>query len=50
MEKEVNAGFFGIYIGADDKDSSKNSVNLGPSQLGLPDKDYYTSEDKDSKP
>ncbi|RYJ37983.1 Endothelin-converting protein 1 [Flavobacterium anhuiense] len=49
MEKESNAGFFGIYIGADDKDSSKNSVNLGPSQLGLPDKDYYTSDDKDSK-
>jgi len=49
MEKEGNAGFFGIYIGADDKDSSKNSVNLGPSQLGLPDKDYYTSDDKDSK-
>jgi putative endopeptidase len=49
MEKEGNAAFFGIYIGADDKDSSKNSVNLGPNQLGLPDKDYYTSEDKDSK-
>lgn len=49
MEKEGGSGFFGIYIGADDKNSSKNSVNLGPSQLGLPDKDYYTSDDKDSK-
>lgn len=49
MEKEGNASFFGIYIGADDKNSSKNSVTLGPSGLGLPDKDYYTSEDKDSK-
>ncbi|MBZ4035722.1 M13 family metallopeptidase [Flavobacterium sp. 17A] len=49
MEKEGGSGFFGIYIGADDKNSSKNSINLAPSQLGLPDKDYYTSDDKDSK-
>ncbi|AXB55864.1 M13 family metallopeptidase [Flavobacterium fluviale] len=49
MEKEGGSGFFGIYIGADDKNSSKNSVNLSPSGLGLPDKDYYTSDDKDSK-
>jgi len=49
MEKEGGSGFFGIYIGADDKNSSKNSVNLAPSQLGLPDNDYYTSDDKDSK-
>nr|WP_294781448.1 M13 family metallopeptidase [uncultured Flavobacterium sp.] len=49
MEKEGGTGFFGIYIGADDKNSSKNSVNLAPSELGLPDKDYYTADDKDSK-
>lgn len=49
MEKEGGSGFFGIYIGADDKNSSKNSVNLAPSSLGLSDKDYYTSDDKDSK-
>lgn len=49
MEKEGGSGFFGIYIGADDKNSSKNSVNLAPSGLGLPDKDYYTADDKDSK-
>ena len=49
MEKEGGSGFFGIYIGADDKNSSKNSVTLAPSGLGLPDKDYYISEDKDSK-
>ncbi|WP_073415256.1 M13 family metallopeptidase [Flavobacterium defluvii] len=49
MEPEGGSGFFGIYIGADDKNSSKNSVSLAVSQLGLPDKDYYTSEDKDSK-
>jgi putative endopeptidase len=49
MEPEGGSGFFGIYIGADEKNSSKNSVSLAVSQLGLPDKDYYTSEDKDSK-
>lgn len=49
MEPEGGSGFFGIYIGADEKNSSKNSVSLGVSSLGLPDKDYYTSDDKDSK-
>jgi endothelin-converting enzyme/putative endopeptidase len=36
-------GFIGFYIGADDKDSKKNSVNLGPGRLGLPDRDYYVA-------
>lgn len=49
MEPEGGSGFFGIYIGADEKNSSKNSVSLAVSQLGLSDKDYYTSDDKDSK-
>ncbi|OXG05600.1 endothelin-converting enzyme/putative endopeptidase [Flavobacterium araucananum] len=48
-EQESSSGFFGIYVGADEKNSSKNSVSLGVSRLGLPDKDYYTAEDKDSK-
>lgn len=47
--KGGNAGFFGFGIGADDKNSNKNSVSLGVGGLGLPDKDYYTSDDKDSK-
>lgn len=49
MEPLGGSGFFGIYIGADEKNSSKNSVSLVTSGLGLPDKDYYTSDDKDSK-
>lgn len=49
MEPQGGNDFFGIYIGADEKNSSKNSVSLGVSRLGLSDKDYYTSEDKDSK-
>lgn len=42
-------GFFGFGIGADDKNSNKNSVTLGVGGLGLPDRDYYVSDDKDSK-
>jgi len=49
MEPEGSSGFFGIYVGADEKNSSKNSVSLGVSSLGLPDQDYYISQDKDSK-
>lgn len=52
MEAEAkggNAGFFGFGIGADDKNSNRNVVSLGVGGLGLPDKDYYISEDKDSK-
>jgi len=42
-------GFFGVGIGADEKNSNRNVVSLGPGALGLPDRDYYVSEDKDSK-
>ena len=49
MEPIGGIGFFSIGIGADDKDSNKNSVNLMPGRLGLPDQDYYISEEKDMK-
>ncbi|MDX6180915.1 M13 family metallopeptidase [Flavobacterium sp. Fl-77] len=49
MQPQGGLGFFGIYIGADAKNSNKNSVNLTPGALGLSDKDYYNSDDKDSK-
>ena len=52
MEEEAKGGgvgFFGFGIGADDKNSNRNAVTLGVGGLGLPDKDYYISEDKDSK-
>jgi putative endopeptidase len=49
MQPEGGIGFFGFYIGADAKDSNKNVLYLGPGGLGLPDRDYYVSEDKDSK-
>jgi len=49
MEPQGGIGFIGMYIGADDKDSNKNSVNIGPGKLGLPDRDYYVAADKDSQ-
>ena len=49
MEPIGGIGFFGIYVGADEKNSNKNSVSIGPGRLGLPDKDYYVSDEKDSK-
>ena len=47
--KGGGVGFFGFGIGPDDKNSNRNVVGLGPGGLGLPDKDYYVSDDKDSK-
>ena len=52
METEAEGGgvgFFGIGIGSDEKNSNKNSVSIGPGSVGLPDRDYYVSDDKDSK-
>jgi putative endopeptidase len=49
MEMEGGLGFFGVYVGADEKDSNKNVVYVGTGSLGLPDRDYYVSEDADSK-
>jgi predicted metalloendopeptidase len=52
METEAvgnGAGFFGFGIGADEKNSNRNVVSLGVGSLGLPDRDYYVSDDKDSK-
>jgi predicted metalloendopeptidase len=52
MQEEAKGGgvgFFGVGIGADDKNSNRNVVSLGPGGLGLPDRDYYVSDDKDSK-
>ncbi|MES2410699.1 MAG: M13 family metallopeptidase [Bacteroidota bacterium] len=47
--KGGNVGFFGVGIGADDKNSNRNVISLGTGGLGLPDRDYYVSDDKDSK-
>ncbi|MEC4048088.1 M13 family metallopeptidase [Flavobacterium sp. SUN046] len=52
MESEAvggSVGFFGVGVGADEKNSNRNVVSLGPGSLGLPDRDYYVSDEKDSK-
>ena len=49
MEPIGGLGFFGVYVGSDDKHSDRNIVQLDPGSLGLPDRDYYVSDDKDSK-
>lgn len=49
MEQQGGIGFLGIGIGADSKNSTKNTVYISPGSLGLPDKDYYMSDDADSK-
>ncbi len=46
---EGGLGFFGMYVGADAMDSNKNVVYISPGSIGLPDRDYYVSQDADSK-
>ena len=49
MEPVGGLGFFGVGVGADEKNSNRNIVNVGLGGLGLPDRDYYVSDDADSK-
>jgi len=49
MQSQGGLGFYGIGVGPDAKNSNKNIVNIGLGSLGLPDRDYYVSEDADSK-
>ncbi|WNM20448.1 M13 family metallopeptidase [Flavobacterium capsici] len=49
MASKGGVGFFGVGVGTDAKNSSRNVVYVGPGSLGLPDRDYYVSDDADSK-
>ena len=49
MDPIGGIGFFGVGIGADAKNSNRNVISVGPGSVGLPDRDYYVSDDKDSK-
>jgi endothelin-converting enzyme/putative endopeptidase len=49
MEPIGGIGFISVGVGADDKNSNKNALNLGVGGLGLPDQDYYISQEKDTK-
>lgn len=48
-EPDGGLGFFGVGVGADAKDSNRNALYLGVGSLGLPDRDYYISQDADSQ-
>lgn len=49
MTPYTGATFFRFGVGSDAKDSNKNRAYLGAGSLGLPDRDYYTEQDEDSK-
>jgi putative endopeptidase len=49
MASQGGIGFFSVGVGTDAKNSNKNVVNVGPGSVGLPDRDYYVSDDADSK-
>lgn len=49
MQLYGGGGFFSFGVRADAKDSNMNAAYLYPGGLGLPDRDYYVSEDSDSK-
>ena len=49
MEPAGGIGFVSVNIGADKMNSNNNSVSISPGKLGLPDKDYYVSDDAGSK-
>lgn len=49
LQKEGMAPFFILYVGADEKNSSMNIVQLYQSGLGMDDRDYYLLEDDASQ-
>jgi len=49
MTPEGGLGFYSAGIGPDAKNSNRNVVYISLGSLGLPDRDYYISDDKDSK-
>lgn len=49
MTPEGGIGFYTAGVGPDAKNSKRNIVYIGLGSVGLPDRDYYISDDKDSK-
>lgn len=49
MAPKGGIGFFGVGVSTDAKNSNRNVVYVNPGSLGLPDRDYYVSDDADSK-
>ncbi|PWA11668.1 M13 family metallopeptidase [Flavobacterium laiguense] len=49
MDPIGGLGFFGVGSGTDAKNSDRNVIYVSPGSVGLPDRDYYVSDEKDSK-
>lgn len=49
QQKEMSSVMFGIFVGADEKNSSKNILSFYQGGLGLPDRDYYFKNDAETK-
>lgn len=49
VNKYASTPFFGLYVGADDKNSTINILHLNQGGLSLGDRDYYLNEDEHSK-
>jgi len=49
IEPIMSSPFFGLAVFPDLKNSKMNTLYLDAGALGLPDRDYYTATDKDSK-
>ena len=49
LQLNGSRALFVTYVGQDSKISSQNITQLQQSGLGLPDRDYYTKSDEDSK-
>jgi len=49
MTPEGGIGFYSAGVGPDAKNSNRNVVYISLGNLGLPDRDYYISDEKDSK-
>lgn len=49
LHKEGMSPFFALYVGADEKNSSMNIVQLYQAGLGMGDRDYYLQEDAGSQ-
>ncbi|MFV0331622.1 MAG: M13 family metallopeptidase [Dysgonomonas sp.] len=48
LRRYARSPFFGLYVGADDKNSSMNIVQLYQGGLGLGERDYYIAKDSTS--
>ncbi|KAJ3314900.1 hypothetical protein HDV04_005321 [Boothiomyces sp. JEL0838] len=47
--ENLGKSFWYYYVGADDRNSSMNTLMIGQSGLGLPNRDYYLDESKADK-